>query len=311
MLSIDLFRGFFAQYKYENRSITEQTLNLDSTQRSQLFNFLETNNLPENRFYKYDFFFDNCATRIRDAVNQVFEGKLEWKDHTGGVQKTFRNLIDERLIPQPWSKFGIDLALGATVTDRIAKPWEYQFLPEEMNLAFGKAVFIENGTETPLVIETNVILPRNESLIAKNSPFTPLPVTAVIFILIAGLTLLAEKRKKALKGLDFGLFFILGWVGWLYIFLWFFSDHVATAGNWNLLWCFPLNMPLILFLWKKKTPGWLRYYWLLITCMAVMVACFGWLLPQAFNLAFYPLAAIVAIRAGLLFRRSSIILQQA
>ena len=106
-LSIETFEQFRAGFIYENRSVVEQKFNLTQTQKNLLFALLEQNYLPENRFYKYDFFFDNCATRIRDLMITAFGEDFqyqypeEWKN--SGL--TFRNLIDMYLTNHHWSDF--------------------------------------------------------------------------------------------------------------------------------------------------------------------------------------------------------------
>ena len=64
------FSDFLFEYEMENRSVKEQVLRLDKNSRDRLFNFLEKNYRPENRDYAYDFFFNNCATKIRDLIGE-------------------------------------------------------------------------------------------------------------------------------------------------------------------------------------------------------------------------------------------------
>src|SRR5690606_34780992 len=141
-----------------HRRVREQILNLNEQQKLDLIRFLETNYLPENRAYRYDFFFDNCATRVRDAVSTVLGDQLVWNDAVQEpVDKSFRELIDEMVYYMSWSDLGIDLALGSRL-DRDATPQEEQFLPKYVEGAFARAEIQGDGPTRPLVSKSSVIL---------------------------------------------------------------------------------------------------------------------------------------------------------
>src|SRR5690606_6840815 len=123
-LSIAYFQDFAYSYTLDNRSIYEQDMNFTEAQKQQYWQFLTNNYLPQNRFYLYDFFFDNCATRIRDGIEATFPEQVAFNIAHLDQDMSFRNLIDLYLPPQPWSDFGIDLALGAPI-DQKATPYEY------------------------------------------------------------------------------------------------------------------------------------------------------------------------------------------
>lgn len=110
MLSVSTYEQFILHYQYLQRSVREQVLDLSPEQTLRTVQFLQENYEPQNRFYRYDFFFDNCATRIRDMVEMVLGDQLKWGETEASSGKTFRNLIDEYVYPMPWADFGIDLA---------------------------------------------------------------------------------------------------------------------------------------------------------------------------------------------------------
>src|SRR5690606_16236612 len=118
-LSVSTYEQFLLHYQYLQRSVREQVLDLSQEQALKVVQFLNTNYEPENRFYRYDFFFDNCATRIRDMIELVLGEQLKWEELPEPMDKTFRNLIDEYVYPLPWADLGIDLALGSVI-DRVA-----------------------------------------------------------------------------------------------------------------------------------------------------------------------------------------------
>src|SRR5690606_3009789 len=95
--------GYFQQgYILEGRGIYEQELRLTSAEKQRLFDLLETNYLPENRTYRYDFFYDNCSSRIRDMVNKALDNKVEYT-YQYKREHTFRQAIQSYLDYQPWS----------------------------------------------------------------------------------------------------------------------------------------------------------------------------------------------------------------
>jgi hypothetical protein len=132
------FTPFYNYYSKQNRWIKEQVLNLNPSEKQNLFNFLQNNLKPENRTYKYDFFFDNCATKIRDVMAIVLKDKISYQDGFQSNFYTFRELIQKNVDWNTWGSFGMDIAIGAVV-DRKATYWEYQFLPEYVFKATDKA----------------------------------------------------------------------------------------------------------------------------------------------------------------------------
>ncbi len=129
------FGNFLRGYHQENRWVKGQVLDLSEEQVQQVFDFLEENAKPENRSYKYDFFYDNCSTKLYDVLEQVLGENLVFKSDFDTADYTHRDLIELYMGHQPWADFGIDLALGADI-DRQASSKEYMFLPDYVFEAF-------------------------------------------------------------------------------------------------------------------------------------------------------------------------------
>ena len=149
------FDRFDRAYRYLERPLIEQTLDLDPADRQALFDFLVWNDSPGRREYRYDFFFDNCSTRPRDAVERVLGERLTWNAPDPGL--SFRELLDPGLIHRPWADFGIDVALGRG-TDRRATPHEAMFLPFRLRDALDQARLATPTGDRPLVSRTVAIL---------------------------------------------------------------------------------------------------------------------------------------------------------
>lgn len=299
-LSVSTFDRFIAEYDYFERSVREQELDLNQEQSLELVNFLQINSLPQNSFYRYDFFFDNCATRIRDAVGKVLGDQLIWNDEVQiPVEKTFRELIDENVLYMPWSDLGIDIALGSKL-DVDASPWEEQFLPAYMEGSFSRATIQGDGPTRPLVKSERVILefPAREKSLGLFNPYLLFWIVAIVFTAI---TFIGFKRKKLFIGFDIGLFGILGLIGIVVSALWIGSDIPSTKWNWNVLWAFPGHLVLAIVLSKKHLKSWVRNYLLaalILADAAVVFWILGW---QSFHPSLIPILLVVILRTNYLY----------
>jgi len=298
MLSVVPYDRFIIEYDYYKRGLREQVLDLNQEQKDFLLQHLDAQYAPERRFYKYDFFYNNCATKIRDAFDIAMGEQLVWSDSVAG-EKTFRNLIDEFVLPLPWADFGIDLALGAVI-DRPATELEKQFLPTYMEQAFANATILENGVSRPLVKQSRVLLeyPKEE---AQQSLLNPTVIFWFLVVLFAALTLYGFKKGKLMKGLDVALFGSVGILGVVVAFLWFFTDHSATAWNWNILWAFPGHLALVWGLVARPNATWISSYLLFVMGATVMTLLFWIFGMQSFSPALIPILLLLLLRANFLF----------
>lgn len=299
MLSVSTYERFLAEYNYQQRDVREQVLDLSPEQIDRLVQFLQINYQPQNRFYRYDFFYDNCATRIRDVMDRVLGKQLDWNEEQNPERKTFRNLIDEYVFPLPWADFGIDLALGSVI-DVNASEREKQFLPDYIEAAFGKALVVGDGPTRPLVKENKVILefPERESQIDL---FNPYILWWVFAILVMALTYFGFKGKRLFLGFDIAFFTVLGLLGLLIMMLWFFTFHSQTKYNWNILWAFPGHLVLAIMLLRKSIPVWVRKYLLFALISAnvgLVFWIFGW---QSFHPSIVPLLLVLILRTNFLY----------
>lgn len=299
MLSMTTYDRFLVEYNYNQRGVREQVLDLSPEQAEDMVEFLKINYLPANRSYRYDFFYDNCATRIRDAMEKVLGNQLDWNEDLLAEQKTFRNMIDEYVTRLAWADFGIDLALGAVI-DVKAKEREKQFLPDYMEAAFARAMIVGDGPTRPLVKEDNVIMefPERSSELDFFNPYTLWWIFAIIAML---LTYIGFKRRRLFKGFDIAFFSILGLLGFLIVLLWFFTFHSQTKYNWNILWAFPGHLVLAFALLKNNTKAWVKNYLFFAMIMANVTLAFwifGW---QSFHPSIIPLLLVILLRTNFLY----------
>lgn len=288
-LSIEPFESFYENYKWENRWVKEQELALNPLQRQALFNYLDSNYRPENRYYLYHFFFNNCSTLPLNVLENVLGTDFYVKTPEVAVDSSFRNLIDKYLVPQHWGDLGIDIGLGVSCDD-ICSPKQKTFIPDYLYQVM--AISTLNGN--PAVSRTEIILSNNP--IQYGFSFTRPDVLFWAFLLIMILLSLSPLRK-AMQVFDFAFFSILGLTGWLIIFLWFFTDHNGTQNNWNLVWALPLHFPLAIMVFTKGHARWFFWYMRSTAVLGIFALLGYFALPQTYNLDLIPLIILIIYRA--------------
>lgn len=294
-LRADYFQQFFMRYVHENRWVKEQVLNLTQAEKQAVSDFLWNNALPQNKKYKYDFFFDNCATKIRDVIQVVLGKKLEYKDDYIQEELSFRELIQQNLQANTWGSLGIDTALGAVI-DQKAKPIEYQFLPEYVYKGAEHAVVYRNETSEPLVKSSKVLFKNTPTPPHNNFWLSPLFVFGILGSVIVFITFRDYTKRTRSRFLDGTLFFVTGLIGIILLLLWFATDHTATANNYNLLWAFPLSLFLVIAISQKNTSHFLKRYVFLLLLLLVLLAVHWISGVQVFAIGLLPLLIALAIR---------------
>ena len=294
-LRVDYFQSFYQRYVYENRWIKEQVLNLTQTEKQAVSDFLWKNALPENKKYKYDFFFDNCATKIRDVIQVVLGEKLEYKNDYILDELSFRELIQQNLQANTWGSLGIDTALGAVI-DRKAKPIEYQFLPEYVYEGAAHAVIHRNNSTESLVKSTKVLFKNSPTPSQNNFLISPLFIFGILGLLIIFVTYKDYKKNSRSRFLDLSIFLFTGLVGIFLVLLWFATDHTATANNYNLLWAFPISIAMLVAIFKKNISHVLRRYVFLLLLLLVLLAVHWISGVQVFAIGLLPLFIALAVR---------------
>ena len=292
MISRIDFNRLYRFYVYQNRTMQEQVLNLSATEKQKLLDFLENNYRPENRRYLYDFFYDNCATRIRDVLESTSDSKINFNTPKDFEPKTFRELIYGQVDKNTWGSLGIDVALGSVI-DQNATPYEHMFLPRYIYEFFENAT--KNGTES-LVKSSHTLYTPKEQKASNEFLTSPLFVFCVLGFLIIWLTFKDYKNQKRNKLLDGVLLGMTGIIGVLVLLLWLATDHTATAQNFNVLWAFPLNLWILFKVCKSKVKPWVvRYFKFLLIMLALM--CFHWLVGiQQFAIGLIPLLLAMVVR---------------
>lgn len=275
-LGVEDFRNFYFQYEWEERGILEQKLNLTDDQAKTFVLFLEWNAKLENRDYSYDFFVNNCSTKIRDVL--ISQVGVEFSSNTRLDFKTYRHAIDHYMEYQPWTKFGISLLLGMP-TDKQIIIYEFMFLPDGVLNSVATAV----NLGAPLTNQSQELLRRSDQ--SKSFKYWPeILFTAILIIIFINSTIV--------KNLKFQRIFLYAFLstsivlGLLITYLWFISDHHWTINNLNILWLNPFF--LLLFFKNIQKPAVIVS--LVFLCSGILIFLLG---IQNFHLASLPCMLIL------------------
>lgn len=288
-----------ASWYRQGRPVIEQVLRLDAAQRNTLFRFLQNNALPENKTYRYNFLFDNCSTRIRDAFEMLLGDAVTFAPEPN-PRLSFRHLIDPYAAEHPFLDFGMDLGLGLPA-DRIATARETMFLPMYLMEAFDHATVSVAGQPQPLVARTDTVYWSAEH--ATLEPAWPWPSIVLwgVFALGLWITVRDVRTPRTDRRLFDGLLFgASGVAGLLIVFLWFISLHTVTHENLNLFWAWPTHLLVAWVLIRRSRPRWLRGYLWTTASLTLALALSSFFLPQEIPAAALPLLLLLAARSGAL-----------
>jgi hypothetical protein len=242
-LSFYPYENFLEEYLDEKRSVEEQVLMLDGIKKQELYVFLQENAKEENKYYKYDFFFDNCATRIRDVFPKSLDKDFKFGETIAAKERlTYREIINQYYYRKHWERFGINLLLGKPIDKQMSNE-DIMFLPDYLKDGIGNATV--DGKK--IAGESVPVLPGSAKKPAGlNEPFIVMLIVALLTI--AGL--LIKPLKLLGNIMSFLVLFVSGLLGFLILVMWFGTDHQGCADNFNLLWALPINL---VFAFTRKT----------------------------------------------------------
>jgi len=303
MLSVAPYRYFVISYMNENRWIKEQVLDLNRTQKNEVYSYLQNNALPENMYYRYDFFMDNCATRVKDVIKDVLKDDLILPETITNKNETYRDLLYKYIKDKRWVRFGINLALGHP-TDKVVNTEESTFLPDYLETAFDKAVIKVNGESKSIVKEKHFLFEAKNKSIRESeiSIFSPIVLFSVILFIFLGLTILEFRNKKYYLIADKTLFFILGLVGFVILVLWFGTEHAAVVNNQNVIWTMPLFL-IAAFRLKKINKSCLKWFFLIMSGIILISLIINITIYTLFDFALIPLLLTIILRSVLIFKK--------
>lgn len=248
------------RYRRTGRSIEIQDLDLTPDEARLLAANLARSALPEFKDYRYDYYLDNCSTRVRDAVNASLAGALERHLAEIPTQSTFRSRTAELVAGSPAVYFGLMLMLGPS-TDRPLSAWQESFVPMDFaRYLSGMTVRGEGRAGVPLVTVSSLEPARGPMARPVPAPSSWLPWFLALGVLLGGALAWAGARSGASRG--HGAFLVLGaaWAlvtgiaGFAMLYLWAFTDHAVAYRNENMLQASVLGLVIfgMLARWARR-----------------------------------------------------------
>ncbi len=287
-LGITPYSYFEAEYAMRGSSVYQQVLNLTQSEKERLLTILENNYLPENRIYRYNYFYDNCTTRARDKIEECIEGKVIYPDSLSG--KSYRSIVHEFTAGSPWDEFGIDLCLGAEADKEINKR-QQMFSPFYMKYYASNAYIVDaGGTRRPLILDETKIVDVEPEEVQPGFILSPLMCGALFLALCVVMAWGQWKTQRIWWGWDIVLYGLQGLAGCIIAFLFFFSVHPTVGSNWLLILFNPIPLLYLPFMVYKAVKRKKDYYHV---GNMVYLTLFITILPfcgQEFNLTVLPLA---------------------
>jgi hypothetical protein len=247
-LSVSSMEDAYASYVSDNRTIEAQELDLTSAQKWALWQSLRENARPENREYLYDYFRDNCSTRVRDAIDRAAGGRVRQAGERPAAM-TFR--ADAlRMTADFFPEYlGLDLGLGRP-TDAPITLWDEAFLPERMRDLLRLVRIPGESGDKPLVkAERTLFAARRPPKPDRPPDWTWYFLTAGLALgaLLAGLGRFGCVQPAARVGLGIAgslLGFVFGVLGIILLSFWVFTDHKAAYANANIFLLAPWSVLL-------------------------------------------------------------------
>lgn len=294
-LNDEAFADFLSLYQSEQRSMYEQVLDLNPSEAVMVQDFVTDNLKPENKYYKYDFLYDNCSTRIRDIFSILFGDRLSYGEACEADSMTFRTILNHYERNLHWERVGINLLMSNEVDKKMSN-LQSMFLPDYLMKGFAGAEL--DGRR--LVKSTLNLLPQTgfkENI--PNAPKLWFWVVSIFFIFLS----FAPSMRNVLLYFDVLFFLILGLLGCLMLFMWFGTEHAVCTWNRNLLWAFPLHVIFAFMLPRQnaKVAKYARYAgWLIILSLL-----YNFFATQKYIHEFVPLILLSMVRLNSYTRTAS------
>jgi len=302
-LSKSSFELFTKENQALGRFIEEQVLNLSPKEIYALVKDMETELVSENRYYRYEFFSNNCTTKVRDLLARHRLFTPSQVTITTRTDTTFRGLLRPYLQRRPWIRFGINILLGAPA-DYTADSWQQTYLPYLFYQSLSGTGL--NNSDRLLVSDTRLLIPE-KPFAATPYWLSPVPIFWILLVFTAVFTLMEFLDKADGKWLDRLLFGTVGLAGLILLPVSLLSIHEPLHPNWNLLWVLPAHLLIAVGVTRWQQKLWFRYYlWTALVLHAGLFA--GWyFIPQQLPepIALLVLALVIRISYQLVQRQQN------
>ena len=308
-------QDFIDEYKRRGLGMEQQWLRLDSAQTHKMIERLLINYLPENRTYRYSYFFDNCSTRPYRLIQAVTDNTIKY-DSSWVNAITLREMVQQKTGTDNWLDFGIALAV-ARRSDIPTLYEEQLFLPDYLEGALDHAQIPasigENLWYQDFVTEKETLLtmrPDIAEAIAAPDPIRPATVFAFVLMLAMVLGMLEFRDRRAQKAgkpaskalgisantFDTLFFLFLGITGCIVWFLNFLSLHPAVDHNLNCFWLLPTHVIMAILLWFRSLQHACQIYFGITFAAVILYVILDWSLGQYCPAPFLLIQATILLR---------------
>ncbi len=297
LLGVYDFDDFMIDYVLRGSSVYQQEINLTTTEKQKLLQLLIDNTAPQNRVYRYNFIFDNCATRPRNKIEEAIDGYIDYGEAISAT--TFRKQIHYYGSNYSWLMLGIDLALGERI-DRKNSWREQMFIPMTLQEAYRQATIHPNDSslsQRKLVAHEEFLYKSEESPVFPPTAWYLSPIFCFLILLLCTsyLTYHDIKNNRVSHWFDATVFGINFLASIIIYFLIFVSEHPATTININALWITPFSIMAIIApinTTTRKAALWYHQFNIAAIALTIILSSI-----QHLNIAIYPILVIYAIRS--------------
>ena len=264
------FDYFRQEYAAEGRQVVEQVLDLTPDEKRRVMEAVAINAMPENKEYRYNFFYDNCTTRARDMIVNHLQGHVDYAEAKSAEPVSFRAMTHRYNENRRWSRFGNDLLLGIKA-DRKTTVGERQFLPEQLMHDFDRAVVVgADGTQRLLVSRRRIVVEGSPTAMPVSElPMTPRHFGILILLTVVILTWMERKGHNRWQ-VDAVLMGVTGLAG-IVLLAMVFSKHPTVNLNLQILVLNPLTLIFVYPVIKRVRQRRSHVFW---SIAIVLILCF-------------------------------------
>lgn len=254
-------------YRRAGRGVSIQWLDLDAAQRENIAQRLAYLAKPENARYRYDYFTNNCATQVRDVIDQALAGQLQKQMSASSLGNSYRSESVRLAWPARWMAMGFDLAMNAD-TDKTLNRWQDAFIPMRLQDSMDEIHLVDGRA---LVKSKQELLPDTLKPPPDELPQWSLSAL-IIGLVLGGLFFVADRRlPKAFNAMALVYGGLCGLIGTVLLSVWIATEHHFAHGNYNLLLFSPLSwLALGLYFIRNRSLAGQRAFVLTIMILAGM-----------------------------------------
>lgn len=291
-MGIEDFETFRTHYAASGTGVRQQTLNLTKEEKQAVIAAIIKNYEPQNRVYRYNYFYDNCTTRARDILIKHINGTVRYMTRNS-PRRSYRQMIHSYNEHHRWARFGNDLLLGVKA-DMPTNRAQQQFLPDNLRKDFDNAVVVgKNGEKRPLVARSTWIARQDARPATDGFPLSPTACAVAFAVIITALSFFEWRKKKMLWGIDALLMSAAGLCG-IILFAMVFSEHPTVEQNFQILVLNPFSLVFLYPSVKKMRNGRL-HAWIVLWPILIVLFIFAGLF-QDYAEGMYYVASSLLIR---------------